>query len=134
MDLHGINPRDIKPLTGGPINRLFWAINHYVSTGDHIGEGVATQRDGAWVLCILVYYKKEQDCRDIAALRSRLSDSGLPRHELAYGGKMGEVEIWNLIVADVDVLPLADALVSAPGALGWGSGKAVIDRYEWRHE
>lgn len=33
-----MEPRRITPLRGTPVNRLFFAINHYVSTGDHFGE------------------------------------------------------------------------------------------------
>lgn len=134
MDLHGINPKDVIPLTGGPTTRLFWAINHYVSTGDHIGEGVARKQGHRWVLTIIVFPDKKQDRDDMEAFRSRMGMKGLPPNRLDFCGRHGAAEMWTLTVADADVDALADALVSEPGPMGWGSGKAVIDRYEWRHE
>jgi hypothetical protein len=33
----------LSTVTEGPVKDMVFAINHYVSTGDHIGEGVAME-------------------------------------------------------------------------------------------
>lgn len=73
-----MNPRDIKPQIGTPTNRLFWAINHYVSTGDHIGEGVAQEVGGKLLFLIPVRVAAEQDQRDLAAFRARFDELAEP--------------------------------------------------------
>lgn len=133
MDLHNINPRDVQPAIGEPINKLFWAVNHYVSTGDHIGEGVAYRQGSMWLLTIPVSTVNQQDQQDMAALRSRLERITTPTVKLGYLGEMGNMEGWQLTVADADIPALIEALTKEPGPLGWGSGKTVIDKHQWRH-
>lgn len=132
MDLHHINPRDITPITEGAVNRLFWAINHYVSTGTHIGEGVATRDGDNWTFIIPVAIGSKQDQADMATFRSRLDSITVPA-TIGYMGELGESECWILSVADSDLHSLTEALIEAPGSLGWGSGKAVIDSFVWKH-
>lgn len=127
-----MNPRDIKPQIGTPTNRLFWAINHYVSTGDHIGEGVAQEVGGKLLFLIPVRVAAEQDQRDLAAFRARFDELAEPyQTAMRYMGEYDGFELWGFALAEDQADDLAADLTVRPGALGWGSGKAVIDSYTW---
>lgn len=134
MDTHGINPRDIQPTIGEPINKLFWAVNHYISTGDHIGEGVARREGDHWLLTLVVNAASSTDLLDMGKLVARLAEIDPPLATLTWIGQKGDIHGWALGVADTDITALTEALTSQQGPEGWGSGKAVIDRYTWRHE
>ena len=128
--------REIRIIPKEPTARLFWAINHYLPTGYEIGTGAARRRgDHGWALTIPRPDKRTQGGKDYRALAQALWADNIPEHELIQVGRVKDTELWELWVADADMLPMAEALEFAPGPLGWGSGKAeVIDRYEWRRE
>lgn len=130
---YNIDPKKITPLTGTPINRLFFAINHYVSTGDHFGEGMAAPSAPGWVTILIpVNVSLQQDQADFEAFRSRFdelaAEFGLT---MAWHGEEGGFELWSFDVREQDADRLATALRERPGKAGWGSGKAVIDRHRW---
>lgn len=115
-----------------PIRRLFLALNHYLSTGTHLGEGVAWQ-EGALVRVMLpVRADSEQDQRDFDALRARL-DELAPEHgiRLGYLGQEGGMEMHSFTVRPERMGALAAALRERPGPLGWGSTKRQIDAHTW---
>ena len=128
------NTRHITPLADTPVNRLFFAINHYVSTGDHIGEGVAQDRGGGQVCVLVPFNPRELEDKDnFDRLKARLEqlqqgrNADAPRFTLAYQGQGGRFSVWGLTIQSTDCDALADLLVEEPGPLGWGSCKFTID-------
>lgn len=127
-----MEPRKITPLRRSPINRLFFAINHYVSTGDHVGEGLGVP-EGAYVRVLLpVNSAMAQDVSDFEAFRARF-DELAPRFGLTLEGpeRSGVYHIYSFRIHERDMDALARALRERPGPSGWGSMKAVIDKHNW---
>jgi len=71
--------RDIQFLQGTPINRLFFALNHYISTADHIGEGIALPVGGSRVKILVPYNPRELEDADnfrrLVARTDEIADS-----------------------------------------------------------
>ena len=137
--------------TEGPINDLFYAINHYISTGDHLGAGTALEtEDGGLLVVIPVNKANPDDLADadkfeqkIAELHNALSpekkavSNGVdlfPGVELSSGLELsrhtgnGAFDYLLLKLALRDARPLACALVRFPAAPGWGTCKVDLDR------
>ena len=133
-----------------PVNRLFLAINHYVSTGDHVGTGMALPSDDAimrgdgtphpndrLMIVIPVRTADDRDLDDFNAFRSRFDQLahrfGLVLEPLENEGEMG---VWGFGIRYRYCDALADALIEQPGPAGWGSCKDLIDEYcksgEWK--
>lgn len=138
-------PPCVTPLDKSPINRLFFAINHYVSTGDHIGEGVVLPEPGTphrddepypedrLRFLIPVRTASDQDLDDFASFRSRfeeLQDTFTTRLEAS--GSEGAFGLWSFAIAYRQADALAKALRRRPGPKGWGSPKATIDQANWK--
>ena len=134
---------EIQALQSGPINRLFFAINHYVSTGEHLGQGVALEGDDPGTLLLQIPYDPDNPthAEDFERFRARLEEitqeEGL-RGELREMGWAGKIRVAVVLVRKEELTPLADGLMEKPSDLGWGSGKAAIDqarrrglRLEW---
>lgn len=135
-----MEPRRITPVMKTPLNRLFLALNHYISTGDHFGEGVALpESDPALRLVrvlIPVNRTMKQDRVDFEKLRSKfdeLAAAGEFPVRLEHMGREGLFEYWSFVVPEFRMDDLAAELRRAPGPAGWGSGKAIIDQHDW-HE
>jgi hypothetical protein len=119
---------------GEPLSELYLAINHYVSTGDHLGEGVAADAGpGRFRVLLAVNRALPQDVADWECFRSRFAELqrefGLRLQR--EGASMG-MEMWAFEVREDQVGPLAGALRARPGRLGWGSLKPLIDRHVGR--
>lgn len=134
-----MEPRRITPLQKTPLNRLFFAINHYVSTGDHFGEGIGVpESDPAFGLVrvlIPVNRHMAQDQADFRCLQSKfdeLAAAGEFPVRLEHMGTEGLFDYWSFVVPTFRMDALADELRRAPGPAGWGSGKAIIDQHKWR--
>lgn len=127
-----MEPRPITPKQNEPLNRLLFAINHYVSTGDHVGEGIAlpTGREGdpsrEQLVMIPVNTKMEQDREDFAAFGARLNELGW---ELEKMGRDGIFEFYALRIREDEMDALAEKLRERPGQEGWGSMKETIDKH-----
>jgi len=133
-----MEPRRITPLRGTPVNRLFLAINHYVSTGDHFGEGMAlplAAPAGVLRFVIPVNRAMEQDLEDFDRFRARFEQLA-PKYktELEDQGAEGLFHMWTFDLPERLVDRLARDLRAAPGPLGWGSPKSVIDEHEWHED
>ncbi len=116
-----------------PLRRLFFAINHYISTADHIGEGVAMDAGDRLRVCIPVNLEMVQDREDWAAFRSRFDELAADFDtRLEDLDADGDMRLWTFLVDPNRLEDLATALMSRPGPAGWGSGKAVIDAHDWR--
>lgn len=125
-----------------PLNRLYFAINHYVSTGDHIGEGVSMpegpQRhptgephpDDKIRIVILVNSTNPTDIADFEKFQSRFSQIA-PRFktQLMHAGKQQHFLVKEFVIRYGQADELARALTEEPGPLGWGSMKDLIEKH-----
>ena len=132
MALHGIDPKKVTPMVDSPLNRLVFAINHYVSTGDHIGVAIAAKYGERIGVTIPVRKNAPQDVADFEAFRSRFEELA-PVHGASLGwiGEHEGVEAWLVLIGMEQMEAFAAELRERPGPLGWGSGKATIDAYRW---
>ena len=124
----------ITPVAEGPVSDLFLAINHFVSTGDHIGEGVALPEPGGRVLVQIPYDPGNPDDRDdFRRFASRMAEVGAADPSLAFPvrelGRAPGFTVAGFSVPEADCRRLARELVRSGGAEGWGTGKAVIDEH-----
>ncbi|PRY38472.1 hypothetical protein CLV58_109199 [Spirosoma oryzae] len=136
----------IEPLENTPINRLFLAINHYISTGDHIGEGMAVpegpqkvrrgEPDAQDKIRILVPYNitNDTDLDDLACFTSRfneLASQFSTRLEPLQGN--GQFGLTSFVIRYQQAHLLSSKLMEKPGPAGWGSNKALIDQYRFHY-
>ncbi|NBB84978.1 MAG: hypothetical protein GVY12_01985 [Bacteroidetes bacterium] len=128
-----MEPRHITPKQNTPLNRLFLSINHYVSTGDHFGEGVAMPTSTGRVLVMVpVNTRMEQDRQDFDAFRARFDEmAGRFDTELQDIGRDGLFHFWAFEIDETRMDELSEALRERPGPKGWGSGKTIIDNHNW---
>lgn len=124
----------ITPSAEGPLNDLFLAINFYVSTGDHIGEGVAPDLGGGVLLVQIPYDPKNpDDAADFAKFKARMGEIGREHPSLAFAVRtLGETPGFTIAAFEINegqMRDLARELVRSCGEAGWGTGKAVIDAH-----
>lgn len=120
--------------SGTAANRLLFAINHYVSTGDHIGEGIVAPIGGdRFLIPIPVNRTLSADQADFACFRSRFNELA-PDYgtQLEYAGGNGVFDFWHFSIRADQMDALAADLRARPGPKGWGSEKAKIEAVEWR--
>lgn len=123
----------IEPRSEGPINDLFLAINHYVSTGDHIGEGVALPEPDGRVLIQIPYDPRNAtDAEDFKKFASRMAEIAVADPALKYPvrelGKTPQFAIAGFTIAENKMRRLAKELVRGGGMGGFGSPKGLIDQ------
>ncbi len=118
--------------TEGPINDLIYAVNFYISTGDHIGEGNAAEVDDGQLLVIIPLSKTNADDQaDANCLQQRVSEiqgSGAVAVTLERHADTGAFDYLLLKLAVSDARPLARELVRQMGGKGWGTPKRDIDK------
>ena len=137
-----MNDRTITAMAGTPLNRLFIAINHYVSTGDHLGEGTAigegiqrhmTGEPHALDLVRLLLMENTTDPTDVAdfaAFASRFSElAGQFDTHLKWEPQQGKFRMYSFVIKYGQANELANALTEQPGPAGWGSMKELIDEH-----
>ncbi|GMV04677.1 MAG: hypothetical protein AMXMBFR53_09570 [Gemmatimonadota bacterium] len=108
---------------------LILAINHYISTGDYLGEAVTGEGDDAWCVMIPVNQTLAEDCDNFRRLQARMEElSGQGEWKLRHERRRMHFEVWVLEVTRRDLEPLIRALWAKPGPLGWGTCKAVVDQ------
>lgn len=134
--------QSITALDKTPLNRLFVAINHYISTGDHIGEGIAVpegpQRhtqgephpDDKLRVLLMVNTTDPVDRSDFEKFKSRFSqlEKGFGTR-LEDGGRQAHFAVNSFVIQYKQTEPLAQALTEQPGPAGWGSMKPLIDKH-----
>jgi len=120
---------DIQVLADEPANRLIFAINMYVSTGDHIGEAVVLSKDDPCTIVVPVDMNDEQDAADFAALQSRARE--LDRVSIEKQGKEDRFTFYLLHADGAD--KAAVKLASEPGDEGWGSPRPLVQKYAQSH-
>lgn len=136
-----MEPIKPTPLRGTPVNRLFFALNHYISTGDHVGEGIALDSavPGVTIFAVPVNRHMEQDREDWRRLLARLKEIeadeslNLPVR-ITEEGQQGLFDLYLLHVPTPTLDELSRVLREKPGPLGWGSMKATIDTHHWRED
>ena len=116
-----------------PMSCLVQAINHFVSTGDHFGEGrILHAKTGDWLVVLACNVNDEIDVEDMRKFESRfkevIEETAIDAR-LEKGEEVNGCRSYLLHVHDPDMLPLAQALISAAGEAGWGSMYPYIQRY-----
>lgn len=114
---------DITIVSGQPLNALMIAINHYISTGEYVGEGIAIpEADGRTLVLLAVSLSDPTDAEDFRRFRARWDEIaptlGL---RIGFGGVEHGMEMWNFRIAPAQMPALTAALRERPGPLGWGS-------------
>ena len=124
---------------GSPLSLLFVAINHYISTGDHFGEGIALgdgkgkgepKPNETITILILVNRSLADDVEDFKKFKSKLESikATFPINLQSHGTEQGMSQYsFNLYYHQV--LKLTQVLTESPGPLGWGSMKPLIDKH-----
>ncbi len=119
-----MEPLELIPIADGPLKRLIIAINHYISTGNHFGEGFALGEGSRVRIVIPVNLYMERDQKDFEAFRSRFDELADEfNSELEDMGRGGLMRVWTFLVDYKRVDELARAFRERPGSLGWGSRK-----------
>lgn len=118
----------IKAVSKTSINKLFWAINHYVSTGDHISEGVSEDLGDSILVLLPVNPDLPVDMQDFERFRARLDELG-EKIDGPFESVGFLLYTWQ--VAKSDTNKFARLLTEKPGPLGWGSMKETIDAHTW---
>ena len=128
------------PVANSPFNRLFFAINHYISTGDSIGEGMALVEGmqkssdepaaNANVMVLLAVNSTDRtDMADFEKFVSRFSQlQARFSTSLKKLGKRTEFWQYSFSIAYGQCDDLAQALTEQPGSLGWGSMKSMLEK------
>lgn len=123
----------MKPVESSEISPLFFAINHYVSTGDHFGEGVGAENgQGELVLFVPVRRDSPDDSEGFRRFEARLEQlrkKGLTLVRANPEGKDAKFDFYSLVVPRWHVEELSQLLTQEPGPLGWGAIKATIDAH-----
>ena len=115
---------------GKPLNRVLHGINHYISTGDLMGEGIAIPFEDKLKIVVLVNTTLPTDVENWCKLKSKLEDISRPAFVLeGHGITPPHFDAYTITVAESDLDAFADSLMEKPGPLGWGSTKELIDRY-----
>lgn len=114
---------DIEVLADTPANRLIYAINCYVSTGDRIGEAVVLSKTAPCTIVVPVDLSDQQDAADFKALRSRTAE--LDRVSIEKEGEEQGFTFYLLHADDPDTA--AVQLASEPGEKGWGSPRPLVE-------
>ena len=111
---------------------FFIGLQHYMSTADHIGEGVAWLEDGGRIGVGLPYNPRELEDKDnYERLASRLRELKREGFDLTIdeGVMKGQFKGASVSVRESDLPALTKKLREAPGALGWGSLYTFLQRH-----
>ena len=115
-------------LTDSSANKLVLAINHFLSIGDHVGEGIGLETDGKLMILIPVNTLMSQDREDFNSFLARFNQIKEEFSiELEPQGQHGIMETYSLTIEKSLISAVADRLIEEPGPLGWGSTKAKVD-------
>lgn len=117
---------------GTSMNRVLIGINHYITTSELIGAGLAMPVDNKIKFFILVNINHPTDVSDWQKLSSRLQEISSPQFEIEYHGrdeiKNGtKFDQYTITLLEKDCDEFAKALMIKPGPMGWGSTKRYVD-------
>lgn len=126
----------------GPLNQLFMAINHYISTGDKIGEGISlikrqqqfsTGEPAAYdrvQILLAVNDTNPTDRVDFTKFVSRFKElQALFSTTLEALPQMPGFKCYSFTIKYGQCEELARELTKQPGALGWGSMKSLLEKH-----
>lgn len=118
-------------LEEGDINHLIVAVNQYVSTGDHIGEGIAAETADRkrYLLYIPVGKYSPLDQEDFKRLEARIAELPLDLLLLPEPTPHPQFDFYILSLRQEDADTLIDLLLERPGPLGWGSPKPLVEEF-----
>ena len=121
-------------LASGPYKEVFLALNYYISTGDHIGEGQARPLGNGRVHLLIPYAPRErEDKENWERLQARLTQiqtqDKLALSVVDLGPASGNFRVMAIEIAAADVARLAQVLKAKPGPLGWGSLHAFLQQH-----
>lgn len=110
----------MKPIivkNGEPLSLLFVAINHYISTGDHIGEGIALEEGSQKVrVVVAVNTTLKDDREDFLKFKSKFDAIKLKfQTRLDDHGREGIFHTHSFAVAKKDIELMTQAFTEAPG-------------------
>jgi hypothetical protein len=113
-------------------NRLIFAINHYVLTGEDVGEGVmGALGDGRFMVYIPVEHRSPTRVADFECFRSRFDElAPLYGTTLEFVGRGGASDEWRFAIRGDQMDALATDLRERPGQSGWGSTKEEAEATE----
>ena len=126
-----MQPRPVTIRPGHPLSDLLFAINHYISTGDHLGEGsvvmVPPDQVRIMILVNTTLTDDQEDFRRFAARFAeleaefgiRLEEEGTHHHFIGY----------SFLISFRQVPTLIERLLERPSALGWGSLYRTIQQH-----
>jgi len=112
---------------GTPMAKVIYGLNHYITTGDNLGEGFALGFGGDVLFNVPVNPTCPTDTADWEKLASRLGEITFPKIKQANQGLVAGFRQQMITIAKKDCMAFADALIERPGPLGWGSVKKLID-------
>ena len=119
----------MKKVQNTPLNRLFLAINHYISTGDHLGEGIAYDQGTHVQVILAVNQSNPTDLADFVKFRSRFDELRAEFNlTLSDLGVQNNFHLHSFLVDLTDMDDLAKRLEEKPGAGGWGSMHELINQ------
>ena len=122
----------MHPVQNTPLNQLFLAINHYISTGDHVGEGMANEHETHLQVIIPVNQTNPVDREDFTKFRSRWEElQGKFSTELVDNGEHQQFRLYTFNINPSDMDELAKELTKRPGPLGWGSMYGLIQKHNF---
>lgn len=106
-----------------PINRAVMGIQHYISTGDYVGEAIVFEaRGGEYLIGVPHDPRNPEDLGDWLALRARLDElRDHVRFSVEHFGREGRFEHWIVRIHGRDLDRFAGLLREQPGPRGWGS-------------
>lgn len=122
-----MNPIIVK--NGEPLSLLFMSINHYISTGDHLGEGIAIEEDAQRVrVVVTVNTTLKDDKEDFEKFKAKFDEIKAKfQTRLIDHGRTSIFHTHSFVIAKKDIEAMSQAFVESPGPLGWGSMKKLID-------
>ena len=114
-----------------PAGRAVFALNYYISTGDHVGEGVAYIKEKSTVL-LVAHRPREWEDKDnwerlLARIRE-LENEKFPCVAIHEGGD-GEFTFWGIRVLTSELDNFAAKIKEKPGPRGWGSMYTFLERH-----
>ena len=120
----------IEQVANGPIHKLMVAFNHYITTAEHIGDGVALPVGDDLAVCIPYAPCEFEDSTNWRCLEARLQEivakDSLNIRIRNDGTGEGRFTLMIVTLPQSDITRLTTLLKAKPGPLGWGSLRTFL--------
>lgn len=129
-----VHPLDPAEVCCTPAHDLVFAVNHYITTADLIGEGMVIVHGEHLTLQIPQNPKHPTDCADWKRFQSRVAEIVQERRDMMIlllpKGKTprGEMDLHHLTVHEADIPAFCRLLMQDGGAAGFGWCRGAMDR------